>query len=220
MLAATDMTTSPCPHERLRRNARVALDIDAVLCDLIGSCRHTCADYLGIPVSELTFGGDYFVPYAHAARPELIESLRPVMYDLWSRDDTILRAQPVAGGLDLATTLADAGRLAGYITRRSPHVDPLTARWLREHGFPLDGVELYHVGGTNDCKSVTARALDAEVLVDDSVHEATSALANGMHVVMVAMPYNREAAAALSAQYGARFFDAADNREALRALVP
>ncbi len=211
--------TIPCPHDQVRRTARVALDIDAVLCDLIGSCRHTCAEYLGVHESELTFGGDYFVPYAHVSRPELVEKLRPVMWDLWSREDTIMRALPVAGGLALATTLAAEGRLASYITRRPPHVDYLTARWLRQHGFPLDDVELHHVGGTNDCKSVTARAVHAEVLVDDSVHEATSALANGMHVVMVAMPYNRTAAIELAARHGSRFLDAACNREALQAVT-
>jgi beta-phosphoglucomutase-like phosphatase (HAD superfamily) len=67
---------------------------------------------------------------------------------------------------------------------------------------------------------VTARIVGAELLVDDSVHETTSALANGMHVVMVAMPYNRAAAVELAARYGARFHDAADTAAALAAVMP
>gem|GEM_PF-5192256 len=209
---------SPCPHETVRRTARVALDIDAVLCDLIGSCRHTAAEYLGVPEHELTFGGDYFTPYHHDD-PALVEKLRGAMWELWSREDTILRALPVPGGRDLAAALAGEGRLASYITRRPPQVDRLTARWLETHGFPLDGVELHHVGGTNACKSVTARAVHAEVLVDDSVHEAISALANGMHVVMVAMPYNRDAARELAGRYGPRFLDVPDTSAALAAVT-
>lgn len=206
------------PHDQFRRTAPVALDIDAVLCDLLGSCRHTCADYLGVPADELTMGENYWLPYEHADAA-LTDRLRTAMFEMWTRPETILRAQPVTGGLKLATTLAAAGRLKSYITRRPPEVDQLTARWLAEHGFPLDGVELHHVGGTNECKSVTARAVGAELLIDDSVHEATSALGNGLHVVMVAMPYNRAAAVELAAQYGPRFYDAADNVAALRAVT-
>ena len=40
-----------------------------------------------------------------------------------------------------------------------------------------------------------------------------------MHVVMVAMPYNRAAAVELAAQYGPRFHDAADNAAALAAVT-
>jgi hypothetical protein len=206
------------PHDQFRRSAPVALDIDAVLCDLIGSCRQTCADFLGVPAHELSLGENYFVPYEHAD-PALNDRLRPVMLEMWTRPETILRALPVSGGLRLATALAGEGRLKSYITRRPPEVDQLTARWLAEHGFPLDGVELHHVGGTNECKSVTARAVGAELLIDDSVHETTSALGNGMHVVMVAMSYNRTAAVELAAQYGPRFYDAADNAAALRAVT-
>lgn len=213
-------STSPAtdPHDQFRRTAPVALDIDAILCDLIAACRFTCADYLGVPAHELLHGENYFLPYEHPD-PALTEKLRPVMVQMWSRPETILRALPVPGGLDLATAIAAEGRLKSYITRRPPEVDQLTARWLVEHGFPLDGIELHHVGGTNDCKSVTARAVGAELLIDDSVHEATSALANGMHVVMVAMPYNRTAAVELAAQYGHRFYDAADNAAALQAVT-
>ncbi len=150
----------------------------------------------------------------------LTARLAAVMIEMWTKERTILGAQPVEGGLALATTLANAGRLKSYITRRPPEVDFLTERWLREHGFPLDGVELHHVGGTNACKSVTARAVGAELLIDDSVHEATSALGNGMHVVMVAMNYNRAAAVELGARYGDRFLDAADNAAALAAVMP
>ena len=206
------------PHDQFRRSAPVALDIDAVLCDLVGSCRFTCADYLGVPADELRDGLDYYLPYEHPD-PALTDRLRAAMFEMWTRPETILRALPVAGGLALASTLAAERRLKSYITRRPPQVDQLTARWLAEHGFPLDGVELHHVGGSNACKSVTARAVGAELLIDDSVHEATSALANGMHVVMVAMPYNRAAAVELAAQYGPRFHDAADNAAALRAVT-
>lgn len=202
-----------------RHTAPVALDIDAVLCDLLGSCRYACADYLGVPPEELFLGENYYVPYEHAD-PALSARLAPVMLDMWTKERTILGAQPVDGGLTLASAIADAGRLRSYITRRPPEVDFLTERWLREHGFPLDGVELHHVGGTNACKSVTARAVGADLLIDDSVHEATSALANGLHVVMVAMPYNRAAAIELAATYGDRFHDAADNAAALAAVLP
>lgn len=215
---ATSLAPAADPHDQFRRTAPVALDIDAVLCDLLGSCRYTCADYLGVPPDELTMGENYFLPFEHADSA-LTERLQPVMFEMWTRPETILRALPVEGGLTLATTIAAEGRLRSYITRRPPEVDQLTARWLAEHGFPLDGVELHHVGGTNACKSVTARAVGAELLIDDSVHEATSALANGMHVVMVAMSYNRAAAVELAAQYGPRFHDAADNAAALRAVT-
>lgn len=206
------------PHDQFRRSAPVALDIDAVLCDLLGSCRFTCADYLGVAADELTMGENYWLPYEHAD-PALTDRLRTAMFEMWTRPTTILRAEPVTGGLSLATALAAEGRLKSYITRRPPEVDQLTARWLGEHGFPLDGIALHHVGGTNECKSVTARAVGAELLIDDSVHEATSALGNGLHVVMVAMPYNRAAAVELAAQYGPRFYDAADNAVALRAVT-
>lgn len=205
-------------HDRFRRTAPVALDIDAILCDLIGSCRFTCADYLGVPADELTFGDNYLYPYVHAD-PAVTERLRPVMFDMWTRPETIERALPVPGGLELAHGIAAQGRLKSYITRRPPEVDRLTAAWLEAHGFPTDGVELHHVGGKHECKSVTARAVGAELLIDDSVWEATSALSNGLHVVMVAMPYNRAAAAELAAQYGPRFYDAADNAEALRVVT-
>lgn len=217
MYAASPASTGDV-HDHFRRTAPVALDIDAILCDLIGACRYTCADYLGVTPDELVPGTNYFLPYEHPD-PALTDRLRPVMFEMWTRPETILRALPVEDGLTLAATIAAEGRLKSYITRRPPEVDRLTARWLAEHGFPLDGVELHHVGGTNACKSVTARAVGAELLIDDSVHEATSALANGMHVVMVAMPYNRTAAVELAAQYGPRFHDAADNAAALRAVT-
>lgn len=206
-------------HVHFRRTAPVALDIDAVLCDLVGSCRYACAEFLGVAPDELFAGDNYYVPWEHED-PALTARLAAVMIEMWTKERTILGAQPVEGGLALATTLANAGRLKSYITRRPPEVDFLTERWLREHGFPLDGVELHHVGGTNACKSVTARAVGAELLIDDSVHEATSALGNGMHVVMVAMNYNRAAAVELGARYGDRFLDAADNAAALAAVMP
>ena len=211
-------SNSADPHDRFRRTAPIALDIDAILCDLIGSCRFTCADYLGVPADELVHGENYYLPYEHPD-PALTERLRGAMFEMWTRPETILRAQPVAGGLELAAAIAAEERLKSYITRRPPEVDHLTERWLTEHGFPLGGVELHHVGGSNECKSVTARIVGAELLIDDSVHEATSALANGMHVVMVAMNYNRAAAIDLAAQYGPRFYDATDNAEALRAVT-
>jgi hypothetical protein len=218
MYAASPLAADRSP-DQFRRTAAVALDIDAVLCDLVGGCRATCAEFLGVAPEELSLGDNYYVPWEHKD-PALTARLAPVMLDMWSRERTILGAMPVAGGLALASTIAAAGRLRSYITRRPPEVDFLTARWLREHGFPLDGVELHHVGGTNACKSVTARAVGAELLIDDSVHEATSALANGMHVVMVAMPYNRAAAIELAATYGDRFHDAADTAAALAAVTP
>ncbi len=206
-------------HNHFRRTAPVALDIDAVLCDLVGGCRATCADYLGVPADELFLGENYYVPWEHPD-PALTAKLAPVMIEMWSKEQTILSALPVTGGVNLATTLAKAGRLKSYITRRTPDVDYLTERWLRTHGFPLDGIELHHVGGSNECKSVTARAVGATLLIDDSVYETTSALGNGMHVVMVAMNYNRAAAVELAAKYGDRFYDAADTTAALAAVMP
>jgi hypothetical protein len=211
-------SNSAASHDRFRRTAPIALDIDAILCDLVGSCRFTCADYLGVPADELVQSENYYLPYEHADAA-LTDRLRGAMVEMWTRPETILRARPVAGGLELAAAIAAEGRLKSYITRRPPEVDHLTERWLGEHGFPLGGVELHHVGGSNECKSVTARLVGAELLIDDSVHEATSALANGMHVVMVAMNYNRAAAVELAAQYGARFYDAADNSAARRAVT-
>lgn len=206
-------------HDHFRRTAPVALDIDAVLCDLVGSCRYACAEFLGVDPEELSLGDNYYVPWEHRD-PALTAQLAPVMVGMWTKERTILGAKPVDGGLTLATTLANAGRLRSYITRRPPEVDYLTEAWLRAHDFPLDGVELHHVGGSNACKSVTARIVGAELLIDDSVNEATSALANGMHVVMVAMNYNRAAAIELAAKYGDRFHDAADNAAALAAVMP
>ncbi|MFC3711693.1 hypothetical protein ACFOMD_03870 [Sphingoaurantiacus capsulatus] len=206
-------------HDHFRRTAPVALDIDAVLCDLVGGCRLACAEFLGVAPEVLFLGENYYVPWEHPD-PALTARLAPVMVEMWTKEQTILSAKPVEGGLALATTIANAGRLKSYITRRPPEVDFLTERWLRTHGFPLDGVELHHVGGTNACKSVTARAVGATLLIDDSVNETTSALGNGMHVVMVAMNYNRAAAVELAAKYGDRFFDAADTTAALAAVMP
>jgi hypothetical protein len=215
---ATELNAPFCPHDELRRTARVALDIDAVLADLIGSCRITCADYLGVAPDELSATDEYLLPFVHADR-SLSERLRPVIADFWMDSATILRAEAVPGGLDLAHRLVGEARLAGYVTRRPPSVDHLTRRWLSERGFPLAGIELHHVGDSNACKSITAYALGASVLIDDSVHEASSALANGMHVVMVAMPYNRMAATDLAARHGGRFHYVDSTAAALGAVT-
>lgn len=174
--------------------ARVALDIDSVLAETIEACRRTAAAQVERPLHEVTFSGDYYDSFRHAD-PDVQQTLRAVVPDLWELPQTLLGARPLPGALALARRLAADGRLAGYVTRRPSRVEALTEEWLAAHGFPRgSGVELRHVGDRQECKSVTALALGAQILVEDNASEAQSALSNGMWAVLVDMPYNAHAA--------------------------
>lgn len=182
---------------------RIAFDIDNVLGDIISSARAALARDHGLPVTSIGLTGIYHSPFS--VDDGSGETLIRLDHAFWDRDD-VLTGSPVIGGAVAAVTrVAEAGALAGYVTRRPDSVRGITQDWLDRSGFPV--APLHHVG-TNDaattydlCKSSACRILGATHLVDDHATEIDKARRNGIDVVVVDADIGRDARHAILADH-------------------
>jgi hypothetical protein len=174
---------------------RVALDLDNVLVDILESARIAVAALAGIEPASLVDTGVYATPFTH---PDEEVSRRIVTdHHFWQRDDVMAASRPLPGARDAAVRLADAGVLAGYVTRRSIRARGITAAWLDLHDFPRSEMRFvgHHEAHLNHdaCKAEECLALMATHLVDDSQAEAGRALDRGVVPILVDHPLGRVA---------------------------
>lgn len=174
---------------------RIAFDIDNVLGDIISSARAALARDHGVPVERVVLTGIYHSPFSIDDGGG--DTLIRLDHAFWDRDDVLKNSPVIPGAVDAVRRVAEAGSLAGYVTRRPGSVREVTQDWLDRGGFP--SAPLHHVG-TNDasttydlCKSSACRILGATHLVDDHATEIDKARRNGIDVVVVDAEIGRAA---------------------------
>jgi hypothetical protein len=182
---------------------RIAFDIDNVLGDIISSARAALARDHGVPVESIGLTGIYYNPFSidDGSGDRLI----PLDHAFWDRDDVLTGSPVIPGAVGAVTRVAEAGSLAGYVTRRPGSVRGVTQQWLDRGGFPA--APLHHVG-TNDasttydvCKSSACREIGATHLIDDHATEIDKARRNGIDVVVVDAEIGRAARRAILVEH-------------------
>lgn len=172
---------------------KVGLDLDNVLFDINTAARLVLADHLGIDACEIVETEAYDVPFTHAD-PAIAAQLQPP-HGFWERPEVLEQCTPLPGAVAAAWRLFDAGFLGGYITRRPPIVQSLTASSLARFEFPP--ITVHHVGHDDAahhytrCKSTACLASGVTHMIDDQAREAARLRAAGIHVVLVDAPAGR-----------------------------
>lgn len=182
---------------------RIAFDIDNVLGDIISSARAALARDHGVPVESIGLTGIYHNPFSIDDGSG--DTLIRLDHAFWDRDDVLTASPVIEGAVAAVTRVAEAGALAGYVTRRPGSVRGVTQDWLDRGGFP--GAPLHHMG-TNDasttydlCKSSACRLLGATHLIDDHATEIDKARRNGIDVVVIDAEIGRSARYAILADH-------------------
>lgn len=105
--------------------------------------------------------------------------------DAWFRahPEVFAAALPLPGAVSGVVALAAAGHRVVYVSARPLWAEGITRRWLRRHGFPAGRLFL------RADKPAVARALGADVFVEDAPHEI-EALEKVCRVVPVGQSYN------------------------------
>ena len=172
---------------------KIGLDLDNVIVDIMASARAVTAADHGLVIEEVIETHVYWDPFTHAD-PSIAERLRPD-HSFWDREEVLLGAPMLEGSLNAVLRLHVAGILACYITRRPPSVAALTARWLRENGYP--DLPVIHVGHTdrelyfNLCKSSACIEHSVTHMVDDQPHEIETLMEAGIRTILVDAPVGR-----------------------------
>ena len=175
--------------------AGVAFDLDNVVVDILQAARYAAAATAGIPVEAVVDTGIYYAPFHHACGG--VAALLATPHEFWQREDILAAAPPMPGARAALMRLANAGMLTAYVTRRAGKARGITQAWLEIHGMPM--VPLHHVGhheadrNNEACKARTCLDIGATHLVDDSQHEAESALRHGITPILIDHPLGREA---------------------------
>lgn len=173
----------------------VAFDLDNVVVDILESARAAAAAVADIQASAVLDTWLYSSPFTHGD-PDVAMRL-VTSHDFWQREDILASARPIEGAREALWRLHDAGMLRGYVTRRAERAMGITKAWLEFHGFP--GAGLHHVGhheemrNYDSCKAETCLRIGATHLVDDSQHEAASALRRAVTPILVDHPLGRAA---------------------------
>jgi len=166
----------------------IALDIDGVLADTRAAHKRELERELGV---TLTDGGDYASFGFTHSDAGVMARLREVALTAWQRPTVFVDgAVPIEGAQAAARQFHQRGLLAGYVTRRHPDLRPGTQAWLRAHGFPA--APLHHMVGDTDSKAAYVFRLGADVMIEDSPREALLLAEDGVRVVLLDRPYNRE----------------------------
>lgn len=172
---------------------RVALDLDNVLVDILESARIAVAALAGIDPTSLVDTWVYATPFTHP--DESVSRLIVTDHHFWQRDDVMAASRPLPGARDAAMRLANAGILAGYVTRRSLRAKGITGAWLDLHDFPKAEMRFvgHHEADRNNaaCKAEECLALKATHLIDDSQAEAGRAVDRGITAILVDHPLGR-----------------------------
>lgn len=188
--------TGRAAHRAALGTAPVCLGIDGVLADTWTAVRDAIAACLDVEPAAIRPGSDWDFPFRLPAGADFARGFEASLV-LWTDADVLGGAAPLPGAVHLAQQLAVCNRLAGYITRRPSRLTDATAAWLSRHGFPPAAVmpvgEQRGPNGLQISKAVTARALGAGVLVEDSPHEIDLALAGGIDVLGLVRPASRAA---------------------------
>lgn len=172
----------------------IALDLDNVLIDIMGSAKRILARELGVPVHEIIDTGIYGAPFTHA-NPAIADQIK-TDHAFWSRHDVLAQSCPLPGAVDAANRLHQAGQLGCYITRRPPAVAKITAASLKDHAFP--DRPICHVGHTEPkrnyamCKSTACRDHAITHMIDDHVGEARTLKEAGIAVFLIDAPTRRD----------------------------
>jgi len=175
--------------------ASVAFDLDNVVVDILEAARFAAAASAGIKADDVVDTGIYYAPFHHPRSD--IAALLATPHEFWQREDILAAAPPMPGAREALRRLADAGMLTAYVTRRAGKARGITQAWLEIHGMPL--VPLHHVGhheadrNHEACKARTCLDIGATHLVDDSQHEAESALRHGITPILIDHPLGRRA---------------------------
>lgn len=177
-----------------------AFDIDGVLCSTKEVHRAALeAELGGVTLHD---GGHYDAFGFHHDSDEILEELRRIAMDLWRRPTVFANGE--ASGQGVLRQLEGREQLAGYVTRRHPDLEWNTRKWLIESDMPTkfrydgDGHQylsihpLHHMLGDVDSKAAPAREMGADTLVEDSPHEALLAARDGLNVVVLRVPYNKD----------------------------
>ncbi len=172
----------------------VALDLDNVVVDIMVAARKAAAMMIDVDETEIIDTWRYYSPFTHI-NPVLAEKII-TDHAFWERDDILASAPIISGAYEAAHRLADAGILAGYVTRRSPRSQGITQGWIDLNNLPNRPLRV--VGHSdrayyqNLCKSDACRDIGATRLIDDSHNEAARILAAGLDVIVIDHPLGRE----------------------------
>ena len=166
-----------------------AFDIDGVLCSTKEVHRAELERELGVSLGD---GGHYDTFGFHHDDDAVMDRVAHVALDLWRRPTVFANGE--ASGRDTMQTLAVRGQFAGYVTRRHPDLEVKTYEWLFRHGFPgiWNPECLHHMLGDTESKAGPARKLGADALVEDSPKETMLAARDGLNVVVLRQPYNKD----------------------------
>ena len=164
---------------------KIAFDIDNVLADILSTARDVLEDDMGLEPGSLEIIDYYDSPF----RLKGDSSPVSVEHSFWNDERVILNCRVYPDAVEAVAMADDAGRFAGYVTRRPESVRNLTQAWM--DSIPLRRGMVMHVG-TDDpntaydmCKSEACAALGATYLIDDHADEFASAHAAGVSMVVV-----------------------------------
>jgi len=157
---------------------RIAIDIDSTLHHYWDTLSTIALRRFGI---ELPYE-EQFTWGITRLRPEQLEVCIAESHS----DESILAGTPYPGAVQAVGRWREQGHYIHIASHRDAGCAPATARWLTEIGLPYDDV----------CcswdKVSRCVELDIDVLIDDSPHNLTAALQQGIAVATIAHPWNRD----------------------------
>lgn len=93
-------------------------------------------------------------------------------------------ARPYPGAVEILRELARHHRLT-VVTARPMTYATLSIDWLKRHGVPYDAISF------NPDKLATCRAMNIDLLIDDTPHYAEAFSRQGHEMMLMDHPYNR-----------------------------
>jgi 5'(3')-deoxyribonucleotidase len=154
---------------------RIAVDVDGVIADRIGSIVDRVADRYGVPLDPTDVDEyDFSIPGADADIHEVIEAS--------TRDpDHLLGLDPVEGAVDGMRRLHERHEVV-IATHRPRRIHGHTERWLRAHDIPYDEF-------LADCGR-RKRDVPAAALVDDRPANVRAFAGEGGRGLLFDQPWN------------------------------
>lgn len=167
----------------------IAIDIDDVLADgtnaLIDAANRRY-DLSLTPEDYHTVGGDFKGYYERVWATHGVESI--VSFDELSEEMATDQSNvPLLAGAQFAVTELSRRFHIVFITARPEEWEAATRRWFSQH-FGNDDVELYFAGSHDGTMAMTkgqqAKALGADLLVDDNPRNCQTALDEGLKTIL------------------------------------
>jgi uncharacterized HAD superfamily protein len=149
---------------------RILLDLDGTVLENAG--RTVAARHFGITLAEET------------DQPSLLQLLGLTKEGFWAwwhenQDEIYARAVPLHGASTLLKQLRSSGSYIAVVTARRGAAEPVTTRWLADHGFEYDQIRL-----DADDKLAIAKELQLNLVFEDDAANAL-ALADLCPVVLI-----------------------------------